>query len=344
MKDDEPQLIWDILHNLQLVFHPQYAPEGKFEYKEFTQLCLEKKVSVFLDRNLLSSLLKLCESGTLKNKLEMKSVAAIMIWSQMERLSISAGLAISENASKFSNSEFAKVELQKFNEIFNYYPGQIWLKLLKEEVYFIPPCDFSNKQYPTNLSYHNKSDHFIMNYATVLHIAYLYRKTDLSPIEKLLAFFEWNFKYLLIGQYINTYVVMLFTNQMGIKPPKNINSNNIEEIEKGCYNQAWDLTYLSNWSTLYWEEFKENEIFLFATADIMLKRIFINTHGDGNLFDLIYALFSKKQAQQIVDFYERKASSENRIKPNFGEKPENYFIKIVRQEKENLKRIVEINK
>ena len=127
---------------------------------------------------------------------------------------------------------------------------------------------------------------------------------------------------------------MLFSNQEYIKPPKGANSSNFKIIWKGCYNQAWDITYLSNWSTLYWDESKTDEVFLFATADVMLKRIFINTHGN-DYGDLVSVVFPKKQAGQILDFCMSNIVN-NRMKPNFGNNPQEYFRNLITKEKQRI--------
>ncbi len=157
----------------------------------------------------------------------------------------------------------------------------------------------------------------------------------MNPVEKVIAFLKWNFDNLLISQYINTYLILLFSDQNGIKAPKHAKSNVFERVDKGCINQAWDLTYLSNWSTFYWDESKMNEVFLFATADIMLKQIFINTHNGGDLFNLIDSVFPRKDADRIIQFYTEKMT--NRQKPDFGEHPKRYFQSLIDKEKTQLK-------
>ena len=333
-EDDEPQVIWDAINKLQLVLHPRYAPEGKIEFHGFWQLCHEKNLILLLDRNLLSSLLSLCEKGFLDNEREMRIVALLMVWTQMNDISISAGIAITENASKLTDSNLAKIELQMFNEIFEFYPSMIWLKLTLGEIDEIPPCQFSRIPYDTAIAYHKENDHLLMSLACMLHIVYLYRQKNLSAVDKVIAFLKWNCENLLISQYTNTYITMLFSNQEYIKPPKGVNSGNFETIWKGCYNQAWDISYLSNWSTVYCDESKTNEVFLFATADVMLKRIFINTHGN-EYGDLVSAAFPKKQAKQVLDFCVDNIVN-NRVKPNFGNNPQEYFRNLIEREKQRV--------
>lgn len=338
LQDDEPQMIWDALNNSQIVFHPTYGPTGQINYYELQALKRKKDVILFLDRNLLSSLMSLARNGDLKDEIEKRMIALLMLWSQMNQLPVSAGLAIMENASKDVDSLNAKIELKNFNAIFDFYPTQIWLDLSDGRVDTIPKCNFSNTPIENTLCYHKNGDHFLMNYASMLHLVNLYRNSDMNSVEKVIAFLNWNFDNLLISQYINTYLVLLFSNQNGIKAPKHVNSNVFEKIDKGCINQAWDLTYLSNWSTLYCDESKMNEIFLFATADIMLKQVFINTHNGGNLFNLIDTVFPRKHAYEIIQFYTNKMM--NRQKPDFGRYPKHYFKTLIDKEKNHLKQTI----
>ena len=336
LEDDEPQLIWDAVNSLQLVFHPRIAPEGIFDYKSLSEFKHSKNVIVFFDRNLLSSFLNLCEKGVLVDEREMRIIGLLMTWILMNQFSISTGMAIKENAIKTDDTTYGKIELKKFNEAFDFYPDMIWLRLFQGQIDKIPSCKFSGAPYETTVAYNQEDDHLLMHIASMLHVVYLCRHKDLSDVDRVISFLEWNCKYLLICQYTVTYITLLFTNQEGIRPPKSVNSNDIEAIIKGCYNQAWDLNYLSNWSTLYWDEKKYTDAFMFATADIMLKKIFINTHGDGNYFDLLDAVFPAKQSQKIINFYEQYMSPTNRIRPDFGDNPTQYFRDLVEQEKNRL--------
>jgi len=182
-----------------------------------------------------------------------------------------------------------------------------------------------------------------MHLACMLHIVYLYRCKNLSATEKVKSFLQWNFSNLLISQYTNTYVAMLFSNQEFIRAPKGANNDEFENVLNGCINQAWDLSNLSSWSTLYMKEENAKEVYLFATADTMLKRIFINTHSGADFLDLIYSIFPKREAQQVIDYYEENANSENRIRPDFGENPTQYLHDLVQKEKERLAKYISDN-
>ncbi|APQ77209.1 hypothetical protein [Clostridium botulinum] len=139
----------------------------------------------------------------------------------------------------------------------------------------------------------------------------------------------------MISESTITYITMLFTNQSGIKPPKNSGSNDIEKIFDGCKNQAWDLNYLSNWSSFHYNEKNMDDIFMFATNDILLKNIFINTYADGGVGALINTLFSKAYSQKIFEIINANQGSK-RVKSNFGLNPKEYFRQLINQEKQKL--------
>ncbi|EOH74933.1 hypothetical protein ACHEVJ_16145 [Enterococcus raffinosus] len=338
LQDDMPQQIWDAIDQSRLVFHPKYSPSGEWEYTTLSNLKKKKKeVIIVFDRNLLSSLLRLTKYGALKDLSEQKQIALLMLWAQMNNIPVSAGFAIMENAFKANDSVEARIELNNFSKIFEFYPTQIWLELAGGVIDRIPKMDFTSEQFKNDVEYHKEDDHFLMNLASMIKLVRLYREKKLTPIEKIIEFWNWNFDNLLISQYTNTYLILLMTNQEGVKAPKNTNSNDLDKVLNGCKNQAWDLTYLTDWSTFYYNEDngRYNEIFLFATADILLRQIFINTHGGGDLFDLIAATCTRKEAEKLTKYYTKKMN--NRTKPDFGDNPKRYFRSLVETELDYLR-------
>ena len=142
----------------------------------------------------------------------------------------------------------------------------------------------------------------------------------------------------MLSQYALAYAILLFTNQDNIKAPKGANTNDIDRIVSGCENQAWDISYLSNWSTIYGSKEEYSKEFMFATNDYLLKRIFINTHGPNGVNGLLYEAFSKKDYNKIMDYIEERM--ENRVKPDFGENPQIYFENLIEREKTELVEIL----
>ncbi len=339
MEGEECNFIWKTVCSLQLIFHPRYSREGKIDYKAISSLKNSKKGYVMFDRNLLSGLLKLSRDGYLKDEMEMRIIALLMTWMIMNNLSASAGLALKEYATNINDVREPKLELRAFNNIFDYYPSMTWLHLAEGTINNIPVCSLPIEPFITEIRYNEEDDHLLMHIAEMLHVVYLCRKRDLSPLEKMIDFLNWNYKYLLISESTLTYVAMLFTNQIGIKGPKNYGSDDINRILNGCRNQAWDLNYLSNWSCFHYYEKTMDEIFLFATNDNQLKMIFINTYADGGIGALIETIFSKKDSQKIFDLINANQGS-NRIKPDFGINPKEYFYQLIDQEKQRVINII----
>jgi len=332
---EELNYIWKSICNVQMVFHPKYSINGNIDFKRLLEIKSNKKVCVLLDRNLLSSLLTLSRDGSLKNEKEMRLIALLMAWALMNDFPISAGLAIKEKATSSKDLLNAKIELQEFNNVFSYYPSMLWLRLAEGEINSIPPCPLNKKPYEANLDYTEQDDHLLMHISEMLHIVYLTKQYELSQAQKMLDFIEWNYENLLLCETTIVYAAMLFTNQLGVRPPKYSGSNKINKIFEGCENQAWDLTYLSNWSTFHYSEDDMDDIFLFATNDNLLKMIFINTYAEGGVNALLYSVFNQKEYNRIIDFMIAN-QGKNRKKPDFGKYPRKYFYKLIDNERQRI--------
>lgn len=332
---EDIDFIWNTIQEQQVIFHPNIAPEGNIDYTKFFASKREKPFILFIDRNILSSLLKFCERGSLKNKGESQLVGLIMTWAQLNDIAISAGLAVMERASQLKSQEEGLIELQKFMETFDAYPSQMWLEVAEGRLTKIPLLTYSQKPAQNiTVDYADGGDHFDMAFASLLHVVQLYRNPTIKPVDKVQKCFQWMCDHLLVSEYLLAYVAMLFAGQDGIKAPKHANTNDIEKIVAGCQNQAWDIAYLTNWSTLYSNTIEYDAEFLFATNDILLKHIFINTNAPDGLNRLLFAVFSQKDYNQLMDFIEHRM--QNRIKPDFGENPHAYFQKLIEEEKQKL--------
>ena len=337
---EDMNFLWKTIQDQQVVFHPTIAPDGNIDYKKFFASKAQKPFILFVDRNILSSLLKLCERGSLKNKGESQLVGVIMAWAEMNDIAISAGLAVRERASQLHSQKEGLIELQKFLEIFDTYPGQMRLEVAEGQRTEIPTITYSQKPAQNiSVDYADGGDHYDMAVASLLCVVRLYRNTGLSAAEKVKQFFGWMYDHLLISEYLLVYAAMLFTGQDGIKAPKHTNSNDLDKIVAGCENQAWDISYLTNWSKLYSDTSSYAEEFLFATNDILLKRIFINKNGPNGYNGLLFELFSKKEYNQLMDFIEEKMM--NRIKPDFGNDTHAYFLGVINKEKQLLSELLE---
>ena len=333
--------VWKTIQEQQIIFHPDIAPEGKFNYTKFFASKRKKPFVLFIDRNILSSLLKFCEKGCLENKGESQLIGLIMTWAELNDIAISAGLAVRERATQLGSQEEGLIELQKFLEIFDTYPSQMWLQVAEGQLTEIPPIAYSQRPAQNiTVDYSDGGDHYDMAVASLLRVVQLNRNRSMEPVVKVQKLFEWMCDHLLVSEYLLVYAAMLFTGQNGIKAPKHANTSDIEKIVAGCRNQAWDIAYLTNWSTLYSDTEKYNEEFLFATNDILLKRVFVNKNGPNGLYGLLFEMFSKKEYTQIIDCIENRMK--NRNKPAFGGDPHAYFQKLIEEEKHQLSQLLEI--
>lgn len=339
MDGEECNFIWENVCNLQLIFHPRYSKEGRFDYKTLSEIKNRKKIFLVLDRNLLSSLLKLSRDGYLKDENEMRIIGLLMTWVFMNGFLVSPGLALKEYATRINGLIEPKLELREFNNIFDYYPSMMWLRLAEGAIDEIPVCPLDVEPFITEIEYNEEDDHLLMHIAEMLYVVYLYNRHDLSPVEKMVDFLEWNYKYLLICESTCVYVAMLFTNQSGIKPPKNSGSNDIQKILQGCRNQAWDLNYLSSWSCFHYDEENMNDIFVFATNDTQLKMIFINTYAEGGVEALFETIFSKSDIQKIYSVINANQAGK-RIKPDLGTNPKEYLHQLIDQEKQRIVKMI----
>lgn len=333
--DEDMNFIWDTIQKQQIVFHPEIAPTGRIDYQKFFASKRKKPFILVFDRNIFSSLLKFCERGCLKSKEEVQLVGLIMTWAELNDIGISAGLAVKERASQLKSQEEGLIEIQKFQEIIDAYPGQMWLRVAEGQITEIPPITYSQKQAQNiTVDYSDSGDHYDMAVASLLHAVRLYRNHTTKPVDKVLEFYKWMCKHLLISEYLLVYVTMLFTEQANIKAPKHANSNDIYRIIAGCENQAWDIAYLTNWSTLYANTEEYDEEFLFATNDILLKRIFVQKNAPNGLNGLLYRVFPKKDYNYLLDCIEDIMKS--RVKPDFGENHHLYFQKLIEEEIQQL--------
>lgn len=340
VEDDDINFIWDTIQVQQIIFHPTIAPDGNIDIDKFFASKRKKPFVLFIDRNILSSFLKFCEAGSLKNKGESQLVGLIMTWAEMNDIAISAGLAIKERAFQLHSQNEGLVELQKFQEAFDAYPGQLWLQIAEGKITEIPPITYSNKPATDiTVDYADGGDHYDMAVASLLRVVQLYRDKTLTAAEKVQMFFQWMCDHLLVGEYLLVYAAMLFTGQDGVKAPRHANSDDITKVVAGCENQAWDIAYLTNWSTLYSDTDRYPEEFFFATNDILLKRIFINKNGPYGYNGLLYNIFTQKEYNKLTDYIEEKMI--NRVKPDFGDDPHAYFMRLIDEEKNRLSVLID---
>jgi hypothetical protein len=299
--------ITEFILDKKFIFHPRISPDGTMDFTSYDN----KEYVLLLDRNLLTKMIEFFKKGVLGDSYIRRVIGSIIFWARLNNISLNSGLALNEYANHKRDNRSASEENNIFLKAMNSYSPEVWLDVATNRRESIPPLlDFPIDEYNFNVV----NEHQMMHMSEMFCITRLYFDKSLSPADKVIRFLEWNFSNLLICQYTILYAMIVFANKS--KVFLKVDPNNLDMILRVCKNQAWDLTYLSDWSTIYWNGIEEDVVFLFATMDKELKQLFIETHDvDSNPF---FRFFSDNDAIRIQDsFIELKR---NRKKPKLNSK------------------------
>jgi hypothetical protein len=297
--------ITEFILDKKFIFHPRISPVGIMDFTSYKN----KEYALLLDRNLLTKMIEFFKKGVLRDSYIRKVIGSIIFWAHLNNISLNSGLALNEYANHKRDNHSASEENNLFLKAMNFYSPEVWLDVATNRRESIPPLlDFPIDEYKFNVV----NEHQMIHMIEMFCITRLYFDKSLSPADKVIRFLEWNFSNLVICQYTIFYAMIVFTNKS--KVFRNLDPNNLDIILGACKNQAWDLTYLSDWSTLYWNDIGEDVVYLFATMDKELKQLFIETHDlESNPFT---RFFSGNDANRIQgSFTELKR---NRKKPNLN--------------------------
>lgn len=323
LKIQEKQIkrLTEFIINKELIYHPVFSAKGIPDFSNQ----FAKKYILIIDRNIMTKIIELCSTGSLKDTHILKVISSLLFWSHFNDVEITGGLALNEYANIKNSNYEASIENNIFLRMFDQYPTKTWLDVFEGEIDSIQKIGIlSNKDYVFDVN----NGHQQMHLAEMLHIFYLYMNQELTFTEKMIELLKWIDKNILFCSYTVVYAALLFSKK--VKQPNLNELINIDQIFKKGSNQAWDLTYLSFWSTLYCYENEGDIIHLFATMDKDLKKVFINTHNtDNNLF---IRCFGEKEGKRINVEYERILA--NRKKPIINDE---LISKLVENELVNLK-------
>jgi hypothetical protein len=286
IKESELKQITLFLIDMKIIFHPVISPIG---FPDFSNHKGRKNVLI-IDRNVLIPMIRLLTSGYLKDEHSLKVIGSLMLWAQFNNFSMTSGLALSEYGHHKGGSDEANFEKDLFLKAFNHYHPKLWLEIALGRSKTIEPLSIhSSKQF----DYHKEFDHYKMHYLEMLIIAQYYFDSSLSPEQKIKNFHRWVYNNLLICKYTISYLALLVGGR--INTFRKVGT--FKQIIDRCKNQAWDLSYLSLWSTFYYKEHEGNTNYLFVTMDRGLKDIFISTHNETA--DLHSELFGAEVGARI---------------------------------------------
>lgn len=311
--------LWNVIDNNRVLFHPIIAPDGQIDRVSLRALhCKQNDCIIIVDNNILIDLIRISREGCLKDQGRTKFMASLMLWVEINRLSVSSGQALQEKAA-FLDTAVLSNEFSSFQHLWSdYTPGQ-WQSLYRGEIDSLP-ITTQSISVDTDMSiYTDKPDVFYYTYASVLKIVSLMRDAKLSRFERTKEFVHWSCDNTAIGKYVLAYgILLLMGREEGIQAPKKANSSNIEEVLKGCVNQAWDLESLSSWSQLL--DMKEkgilSETFIFATMDKMLKKLITAGLWGFDLLPFLQRAFSRTELQEILSITSQLQSQERKNRLN----------------------------
>ena len=304
-EDDEYNEFFARLKNSKMILHPIHSIDGEMDHS--LVMDINKRESfLILDRNIVSYLMTILTVGKLENKETMQSVASVICFGLMKGMNISSGFALCEYSYHQKNSDMVQKELNLFLSIFEDNPIQTWLDLALGKIDRInvwKSGEFIVRD--PQSTFDMEPDQFLMHKAELLHLVSLLKNPNLKNHEKVIRFLNWIEDFGVISIYMLNYVLHIFSKKSQvIKPLKGINGT-IDDILKICENQAWDFAYLSIWSSFYWDEADNNQLWLFATNDTNLKSIFslTNSNNQDEYIELITSLYSRSESNEILSVF-----------------------------------------
>ncbi|HYF68951.1 MAG TPA: hypothetical protein VD884_12495 [Ohtaekwangia sp.] len=286
IKESELRQITLFIIDTKIIFHPVISPNGFPDFSNHQGI----KNILILDRNILTPMIGLLKTGHLKDDHIRKIIGSLMVWTQFNNISVTSGLALSEYAYHKGREAEANLERDLFLKAFNNYHPNIWLEIALGRRKTIEPLTVDASE---EFSYNKEYDHYKMHYLEMLKIAQYYFDQSLSLEGKITRFHRWVYDNLILCGYTISYLALLTGGRINTFNK----TKNFDQVISQCKNQAWDLSYLSLWSTLYDNEPESNANYLFATLDKGLKQIFMLTHNEA--IDLHSEIFGSNVGGRI---------------------------------------------
>jgi hypothetical protein len=193
-------------------------------------------------------------------------------------------------------------------------PAHIWKALAFGDIDQVPN-QYLSSEYKTderNFEY-NESVLYLSTEAAIIKIVELLRKESVTAIKKFVEFTNWYADNLMIAESILFYAAV-FANVPNVAMPKKYKSSDFSEVIKGIKNQAWDMTYIVTWSTVYSNE-TVDKCYMFSTDDITQKVIIVNTIPPGECLKALYSIFTTKKEREMLDILFESKFGKSRIQP-----------------------------
>lgn len=265
ISEDELKTIEDFLFKSEIIFHPVISPKGTPTLGQY----FGREKVLILDRNILVLILDLVQKGTLKDKYRLKQISSLLVWCIFNDVLPTAGLALMEHSHVLGISEESVQQHNIFRNIYSKYSIKDWFELAIGKKCEIPIKTEILKENPEYKIY---NEHQTLNYIQVLKLCQLLLGPKMSLVKYLREFHKWSYENTLIGVYSTFHAILFLKKQT--KLSRQLKELDFNQTLKNCKNVAWDLSYLSFWSTLYWNDKTDKKVYLFATRDKEVKSIF----------------------------------------------------------------------
>lgn len=330
-EDDDLDMLFRAINNLQICFHHKYAPDGRFSVHSLFELQSDdKNVRIIADRNIVSPICEIATKGKLSDTHRMQKIALFVTWTKYIHAQLSSGLGLYESDTSGLSTVSGEENRLQFLHGVDTIPSQLWKWLAFGEIDEIPSQYLFKKGHIKNMKY-DFSDNllFLCNQAAVIKITQLIRTPELKGVDKFLTFMEWYAGHMDIAESIVLYAACVFMETPHVAKPKASKSKDFKRTIAGINNQAWDITYITAWSMQYRNE-PECDVTMFATDDITQKVLTINILPPGECGSALRVIFDNNQDyNRIADFWNKKLGP-SRVRPFSGRKNEEN-IEVIRQ-------------
>lgn len=316
-EDDELGFLFNTVNQLQMFYHHTYAPLGKFEPHHIFEIQSKDDVMIIADKNLVSPICEIVKTGSIKDTLRIRKAAIFVLWGIYLGARSTCGLGLLENdtagLSTITGEETRKMFLHGVNNI----PAQIWKNVAFGYITEVPkPFLYICQDHSEQTQSYVCDDNLLLlsNEAAMIKLVKLIRTPSLSGIDKFIEFMNWYADNMDVAESVIIYAALVFGDANNISKPKSCLSKKYAQVVKGIKNQAWDLTYITEWSRLYYNETDQKKFF-FATDDITQKFIVANILPIGHCRENVYAAFETKSFHKKLDHIFDDKLGSTRVRP-----------------------------
>ena len=123
--DTEIIQIVEKMNEMHCIFHPLYSVNGVLRPDWLMEMKKTgKEIVINLDRNIFTEIVEIVQNGKLKREEDLRKVATLLFWAEMNGFSVMSYDAIAENAYKIKDNKCGREELECFDFAFKNIMGK----------------------------------------------------------------------------------------------------------------------------------------------------------------------------------------------------------------------------